>query len=350
MPAQESHAEATPENLEPKSHLADKTSFAGNWLVPALQVAGLGALLPFLLSYFSPWLMIAELAVNFQVQWFAGMFCSGIALLILRRWWSGVTLLCAAAIAASAIIPIYFSAPAQPVAGSQERLRIMSFNVLGSNRSHAEVVAEIRRHDPDVLIIVEYTTSWEKALAEFKSEYPHMLEQPRWHGFGIALFSKLPLRDCGIVGNMPLANDLPVARATIDFAGKPLEIFGAHLINPIGEARRKLRTEQFTALAEELSKAPAERVLLGDFNCADWSSEFRGFVRKTGLRDSRQGFGILPSWSPQGLEVLSIPIDHALVSDGLVVLNRTTGKKAGSDHRPVVIDLTWNAESKPESR
>ena len=62
------------------------------------------------------------------------------------------------------------------------------------------------------------------------------------------------------------------------------------------------------AAAEELSKAPAERVLLGDFNCADWSSEFRGFVRKTGLRDSRQGFGILPSWSPQGLEILSIPI------------------------------------------
>jgi endonuclease/exonuclease/phosphatase (EEP) superfamily protein YafD len=350
MAAQDSDSEATPGNLKPNSRGAYRNSFAESWLVPALQIAGLGAFLPFLLSYFSPWLMVAELAVNFQVQWFAGMFFSGLALLLLRRWWSGAILLGTAAIAASAIIPIFFSASGQPVANSQEPLRIMSFNVLGSNRSHADVVSEIRRHDPDVLIVVEYTMSWEKALAEIKSDYPYQLEQPRWHGFGIALFSKLPLQDGGIVASMPLANDLPVVKATIHFADKPLEIFGAHLINPIGEERRKLRTEQFTALAEELSKAPAERVLLGDFNCADWSSEFRGFVRKTGLRDSRQGFGILPSWSPQGLEILSIPIDHALVSKGLVVLNRATGKKAGSDHCPVIIDLTWKAESKPESR
>jgi endonuclease/exonuclease/phosphatase (EEP) superfamily protein YafD len=349
MPAHDSHSEAAPENPTPKSTESHKNSFAESWLVPAVQIAGLGALIPFLLSYFSPWLMVAELAVNFQVQWFAGMFFSGLALLLLRRWWSAVFLLGAATIAASAILPIYFSPPGLPVAGAQERLRIMSFNVLGSNRSHAEVVAEIRRHDPDVLIIVEYTISWEKAFAEIKADYPHMLEQPRWHGFGIAMFSKLPLRDGGIVANMPLANDLPVVRAIVDFSGKPLEILGAHLINPIGEERRKLRAEQFAALTEELSKAPAERVLLGDFNCADWSSEFRGFVRKTGLRDSRQGFGILPSWSPQGLEILSIPIDHALVSKGLAVLNRTTGKKAGSDHCPVIIDLTWNAENKPES-
>lgn len=350
MPAQDSHSEAAPENPTPKSRESRKNAFAENWLVPALQIAGLGAFLPFLLSYFSPWLMVAELAVNFQVQWFAGMFGSGLALLLLRRWWSGAILLGGAAIAASAILPIYLSAHHLPAARPQERLRIMSFNVLGSNRSHAEVIAEIRRHDPDVLIVVEYTTSWEKALAEIKSDYPHMLEQPRWHGFGIALFSKLPLRDSGLVTNMPLASDFPVVRATIDFAGQPLEIIGAHLINPIGEVRRKLRTEQFASLAEELSNSPAERVLLGDFNCADWSSEFRGFVRKTGLRDSRQGFGILPSWSPQGLEILSIPIDHALVSKRLVVLNRTTGKKAGSDHCPVIIDLTWNTESQPESR
>ena len=350
MPALDPHSEATPGTPELTPRRDKAHGFADNWLVPALQVAGLGALLPFLLSYFSPWMMIAELAVNFQVQWFAGMFLSGIALLLLRRWWSGTVFLCGAAVAASAITPIYVSAPFRPAADSPQHLRIMSFNVLGSNRSHAEVVAEIRRHAPDVLVIVEYTINWEKALAEFKSEYPYLLEQPRWHGFGIALFSKLPLKNSGIVENMPLANDLPVARATVEFAGKPLEIFGVHLINPIGEARRKLRTEQFAALAAELSRSRAERIVLGDFNCADWSSEFRGFLRATELRDSRQGFGILPSWSPQGLEILSIPIDHALVSKGLAVLNRTTGRKAGSDHRPVIIDLTWKADNKPESR
>lgn len=350
MPAQDSPSEANPESAEPTRQRHTQDSFGDNWIVPALQVAGLGALLPFLLSYLSPWLMIAELAVNFQIQWFAGMLGSGLALLLLRRWWSATTLLFAAAIAASAIVPIFFPAPSQPIVDATQRLRIMSFNVLGSNRSHAEVIAEIRQHDPDVLIIVEYTINWEKALAGLKSDYPYVLEQPRWHGFGIALFSKLQLKNPSILESMPLANDLPVVKATIDFAGRPLEVLGAHLINPIGEDRRRLRSEQFTALAEELSRDPAERVLLGDFNCTNWSSEFRSFLRETDLRDSRQGFGILPSWSPQGLEVLSIPIDHALVSSGLVVLKRTTGEKAGSDHRPAIVDLTWAAESRSDSR
>lgn len=348
MPAKDS--DARPDNTEPEAREFSRNNFAEHWVVPGLQVAGLGALLPFLLSYLSPWLMIAELAVNFQVQWFAGMLACGLALLLLRRWWSGATLLFFAAIAASAIAPIFLPAPSPAAADTNQRLRIMSFNVLGSNRSHAEVIAEIGQYDPEVLIIVEYTLNWEKALAGLKSDYPYVLEQPRWHGFGIAIYSKLPLKNPGVVKSMPLANDLPVVSATIDFAGKPLEVFGAHLINPIGLDRWRLRSEQFTALAEHLSSNPCERILLGDFNCANWSSEFRSFLRATGLRDSRQGFGILPSWSPQGLEVLSIPIDHALVSSGLIVLNRTTGKKAGSDHRPAIVDLTWAKESSSESR
>lgn len=350
MPVPPSHSDAPRDKSPPEPRRIARENFAQNWLVPALQVAGLGALLPFLLSFLSPWLMVAELAVNFQVQWFAGMFLCGLGLLVLRRWWSSATLLCGAAIAASAIAPIYFPGAPQPVAASAPQLRIMSFNVLGMNRAHAEVLAEIRQHNPDVLIIVEYTLHWEQALAPLKSEYPHQIEQPRWHGFGIAIFSKLPLNDAGIVESMPLANDLPVVTATVDFAGKPLQVFGVHLINPIGEARRELRGEQFAALAKHLGGGSAERILLGDFNCADWSSEFRGFLRATGLRDSRQGFGVLPSWSPQGLEILSIPIDHALVSQGLVVLRRATGNKAGSDHRPVIVDLAWRAGDGSESR
>lgn len=329
---------------------ADSDSRSGRTADSKSSLDRLGALLHlaagvplffFLFSFLSPWLMLAELAVNFQVQWFAALFVAGLAALWFRRWWLALVALLAAAVALAGILPIYLPDPANVAPAANPRLRVMSFNLLVSNRRQAEVLAEIRRQNPDVLIIVEYTTTWQQALAPLRREYPHIHEEPRGHGFGIALFSKIPLRQFQTVARMPQASELPVLRAVVDFAGRPLEIVGVHLINPLGNVQRNLRDGQFAALASELVAEPAERVVAGDFNCTSWSQDLQTFLGQTRLRDSRQGFGLQPSWYPASLPWLAIPIDHALVSPGLSVVARKTGDRAGSDHAPVVVDLAW---------
>lgn len=342
MPARDQHEQATADSES--IHGGNRGLDGRPDLTTAFLYLTAGVpLFLFLFSFLSPRLMLAELAVNFQVQWFAGLLLSGLLLLGYRRWWMALVVLLASAAAFAGIMPVYFPDPGNPQPASARGLRVMSYNVLVHNRRAADVVAEIRRHNPDVLVIIEYTHFWKQALQELCRDYPHALERPRTHGFGIALFSKLPLRALRDVPRMPEAAEMPVLRATVELSGRPLEIVAAHLINPLGNSQLALRDRQFKALAEELVSDPCERVVVGDFNCTTWSQDMRQFLARTSLRDSRQGFGLQPSWSPDGMPFLAIPIDHALVTPGVSVLRRQVGAKAGSDHRPVIIDLAWPA-------
>ncbi|HEX2138714.1 MAG TPA: hypothetical protein VHG33_03270, partial [Woeseiaceae bacterium] len=57
------------------------------------------------------------------------------------------------------------------------------------------------------------------------------------------------------------------------------------------------------------------------------------------MKNAALGRGYLPTW-PAGFSLLKIPIDHCLVSDALHVASFDTGGDFGSDHLPIVIDLS----------
>jgi endonuclease/exonuclease/phosphatase (EEP) superfamily protein YafD len=74
-----------------------------------------------------------------------------------------------------------------------------------------------------------------------------------------------------------------------------------------------------------------------------WSSTYRALEDSTGLRNSRRGFGVMPSW-PVFLPVAMIPLDHCLVADRVDVLETKLGEDIGSDHRPLLVQLAWRSE------
>ncbi|MCU0878609.1 MAG: endonuclease/exonuclease/phosphatase family protein, partial [Pirellulaceae bacterium] len=94
-------------------------------------------------------------------------------------------------------------------------------------------------------------------------------------------------------------------------------------------------------IAFDVGGRPAEPlVLAGDLNLTEHSPYFRDLLRASGLADTRQGIGIQASWSPR-VPLLSLPLDHVLVSRELAVVSRRLGPPLGSDHRPVVVQLAW---------
>jgi len=66
---------------------------------------------------------------------------------------------------------------------------------------------------------------------------------------------------------------------------------------------------------------------------------FCRFAGESGLRDSRQGFGIQATW-PSYMPPLRIAIDHCLVSGNVIVNGRRVGAHVGSDHFPVIVDVS----------
>ena len=78
-------------------------------------------------------------------------------------------------------------------------------------------------------------------------------------------------------------------------------------------------------------------MVVGDFNNSSFSTYFQKLT-ETDLKDSRLGFGLLPTW-PANISFLQTTLDHILVSENIQVLDRTVGENIGSDHLPISVEI-----------
>lgn len=78
----------------------------------------------------------------------------------------------------------------------------------------------------------------------------------------------------------------------------------------------------------------------GDLNVTMWSSNYSKLIADSGLANSRKGFGILATW-PMFFPLLSIPLDHCLVSPGIGINACRSGPDIGSDHLPLIVELAF---------
>jgi endonuclease/exonuclease/phosphatase (EEP) superfamily protein YafD len=214
------------------------------------------------------------------------------------------------------------------------RVRVLALNVLTENRDHAAVARLIAATGPDVIVLVEVDATWLAALADATAEYPGRIEHPRRDNFGVAVYARWPLVGATIhdLGGVPAA----VVALGPEAAG--LTVIAAHVLPPVDGAAAAAEATQLDALAELARARTGPLIVAGDLNATPWSRRFRRVVARSGLRDSRAGFGIQASF-PAALGWAGIPIDHALVSAEIAVVDRRVGPDVGSDHRPILVDL-----------
>ena len=215
----------------------------------------------------------------------------------------------------------------------------MSFNVYAVSDRGDLVQNRIAEVDPDVIAVLEYDHNWHQRLALLQETYPHQLLAPRWHGYGIAIFSRLPLEQTEVVQLIPKVADTPMAVVRVRVGGQSLRLAAVHSLSPTNAFRFQLRNQQFKEIAQTLNDDSCPTIVMGDFNCTLASPYLQDFLSETGYRDSRQGFGYQPTWH-RDIWPLQIPIDHALVSPEVVVHRRWVADEAGSDHFPIVFEVS----------
>ncbi|HLD64712.1 MAG TPA: endonuclease/exonuclease/phosphatase family protein [Pseudomonas sp.] len=216
--------------------------------------------------------------------------------------------------------------PALPAPGT---LRAMSFNLNLDNRDMPAVARQIEQAGPDLLLLIEVTPAQWQALAALRRTYPHGCGQPRNDPFGMALLSRLPLRDCVVEGELPTI----VAR----LAERPLTLVGLHPPPPLNTELAGIHQQQLRHWGTRLANR-AEVVLLGDLNLTPWSPWYRDLLATTGLQDARAGRGYYATW-PAPLGAVGLPLDQALLGADWRALGLETRPAAGSDHRALVLDL-----------
>lgn len=224
--------------------------------------------------------------------------------------------------------------PADPT--SPLRLRILLANVLVDNPDHQRLIQLVRQERPDVLALVEVSHDWLVDLSALRRAYPYGTSAPD-DARGLVLWSRHPFTSSD-GPTRPTANGWPYLQARLRFAGQDLDLWLVHPASPLRRRHYERRGyPELRAIAERVGREAGPRLVIGDLNTTDGSPYFAEFLRVSGLRDSRLGFGLQPSWptwSPYRLA-----IDHALPSRELAVVERRLGPTIGSDHRPLILEL-----------
>lgn len=237
------------------------------------------------------------------------------------------------------VAPALTGAPLPAPAGAV-RVRVLLANVLTSNPDHDRLTALIAETKPDLIALVEPNRAWFSALAPAMAGFRGRVEVDDPANFGLALYARGQLTST--VEQLGSSQATVVATVTLDeLPAAPLTVVLTHPIPPMTEAAHAIHQRHLEAIGERIAELPHPLLLLGDLNTTPWTRAFAKLARTTGLVDTRRGFGVHPTYPafPSFAKVVRIPIDHALVSPEIGVLDRRVERAIGSDHLPVLLDL-----------
>ncbi len=291
-----------------------------------------------LLAFGGRWVWWLDVLANFRPQYVVSLVVLGLLLMVSRWRKTGYAVLAAAAINLVAVGPLYVGSPEIGEAAAPS-IRVMSFNLLSSNESYAEVIEHIRVMDPDVVFLHEASRPWEVAMES--SGLDHAVIRPRSTQL---IFGTLVLlrADAPEIVTFGFAEAQPRA-VSITYRPRgwpePVSILSTHPLAPTDEDRASLRDAQLGFASDWAAGRDGAIVVVGDFNATPWSWPFRRLMADTDLRNSQIGFGLQPSYPTTSAFVLRVPIDHLLHSEDLIVLDRRLGPALGSDHFPLTVDL-----------
>ena len=278
-----------------------------------------------------------ELLSHFRLQYFLVGTLLGFYFLLIRNKNWFLAMLSVSLLNAGFILPLYLGRDSGQHNQPANSLKIVLCNVNTQNANYDGVMKLAWGENPDLLVLQEVSDQWMRALVPLTENYSCVISRPRSDNFGIAVFSRisgLKAQDVSL-GVM----DLPSVKVNFSWSGCSWTLMTTHPLPPINSQFYLWRNLQLEKAAKEIAELKGNILLLGDLNMTMWSGEFTKVERISGLRNGRRGFGILASW-PAGLGVFGIPLDHCLVSSEIRVLDIRTGSPVGSDHLPLIVQIS----------
>jgi len=307
-----------------------RTQQGVRWIIKGALVLLLLLTLTAYLGTLNPYF---ELTTHFRVQYLALALFSLPFLLSFSQWFTLAFMI--VILNGITIIPLY-SAPATHSEGVHIKLLLANVHYL--NKRYSELIQLLKTERPTIAVIQEATQVWKQQLAHLKTLWPYHYSTSDSGVFGITLLSQIAMDSSAIVVLSRSGREGILAHFTVD--GKPLALLTLHPLPPYDPTFLQYRNQQLANAEKILSQISTPKIVMGDLNATPWSPYYRQLLKGSGLRNTRQGFGILPTWPSWSLlDGLRIPIDHCLVSSTIEVIDIKTAQIKGSDHLSLVIDI-----------
>ncbi|MET0910312.1 MAG: endonuclease/exonuclease/phosphatase family protein [Ilumatobacteraceae bacterium] len=236
--------------------------------------------------------------------------------------------------------PLTVSRRQPPLDRLARPLTIVHANLLYINRHITDVPPVIARLDPDIVTFSELTPAHARRLraSSLAALYPYRIELPARAGSGTGLWSRHPVTE-----HITTGTKHHTVVADVDGPGGVIQVIVMHTQSPI------VHHDQWVSDLEQLGSLVPDgpAVMAGDFNASWWHPEMRRLMRRGGWRDAHidTGHGLSCSWPNERWHALFhwhppfVRIDHALVNDGVAVLDVTDFEVPGSDHRGLMVTV-----------
>lgn len=257
----------------------------------------------------------------------------------LRRWWA------AAVAGATALILIGVVAPRALPDGTTPddgpSVRVMTANLLGGAAQETELLRLVRDERVDVLALQEFTPEAEAELDRggIAELLPYRQTNPEAGTTGSALYSRFPLSGGGTRRN---EGGFSQSYAMVHVPqAPPVIVESVHPMAPYALSTLPAWWADLRAQPPATPDGPL-RILAGDFNATLDHAPLRALL-DTGYADAADavGAGLIGTWGPYDGDLIPpVTIDHVLVDRRIGVRAVSVHPLAGSDHRPVLAELT----------
>jgi endonuclease/exonuclease/phosphatase (EEP) superfamily protein YafD len=227
-------------------------------------------------------------------------------------------------------------------------LSLLMANVQMENRSIERFLDIIRQSDPDVLLTVETDQWWADQLASHLTQYPYRLLHPQENYYGIALFSRLHLKEPEV--RFLIEDDIPSIHTKVCLrSGDEICLHGLHPRPPLPYPQTDStgRDAELVVVGRAVKESNEPAIVAGDLNDVAWSHTTRLFQRISGLLDPRIGRGMYNTFHA-AYPWFRWPLDHVFHSHHFQLIALKRCAAFGSDHFPVFIALSYEPENRAE--
>ncbi len=229
-----------------------------------------------------------------------------------------------------------------------ERLRLLMSNVLMDNHNYDKWLKVARAAKADIIVAVEVDQGWIDAIASLQDDYPHAVHYPLDNFYGIVLYSRLEF-DGEPELKFLVQDDIPSIHATIILKnGQRIRLHALHPRppEPIYNQDSTPRDAELVIMGQEIEKLERNvpTIVCGDLNDVAWSYTTQLFLRLSKLLDPRMGRGMYNSFNANS-RIFRYPLDHVFHSNEFKLVDLHVLEHVGSDHFPVLIELSCEPEA-----
>ncbi len=215
-------------------------------------------------------------------------------------------------------------------------VRLYSANVYYLNNDTDAIRRSIVAADADVVVLIELGREPAERIDEILAGYPNRIATlPARHNTGVArtvMASRLPMKQW-----VPGVQGIHALAGVVETPWGPLNIVATHLTRPWPFQFQWGQINQVAALEKIVKGLNGPVIVAGDFNAVSSARIGRQIQTDIGLTPAPAWPGTWPTAAPSAL---GVAIDQVWRSPDLAFVSRRLGEPNGSDHRPVVTEIT----------